>query len=187
MISIPELWLPIVASAVFVFILSSILHMAFKYHHADFRPLPNEDATLDKLHALSLTPGLYHFPYCADHKEMAKPEIKAKVDRGPNGLMIVVPNGGPAMGKLLGLWFVYTVLVSIFVAYIAGRTLDPGIEGMEVFRFAGTVAFMSYGLANMVNSIWKGFPWSSTFKEIFDGLLYALATGAAFAWLWPSA
>lgn len=185
MITIPDLWMPILAASVFVFILSSILHMLFKYHHSDFRPLPNESATLEKLRALALTPGFYNFPYCADHKDMNKPEMQEKLAKGPVGMMTVVPNGPPAMGKLLGLWFAYTVVISIFVAYIAGRTLAPGADYMAVFRFTGTVAFMAYGLANLSNSIWKGAPFKATFKEIFDGLLYSLVTAGAFGWLWP--
>jgi hypothetical protein len=185
MISIPDLWMPIVVSAVFIFILSAILHMVFKYHHADFRPLPDEASVLDKLRSAGVTPGLYHFPYCANHKDMGTEEMKAKMEKGPVGLMTVFPSGPPAMGKYLGLWFAYTVLVGVFVAYIAGRTLERGEDYLAVFRFAGTVAFMSYGVASVVNSIWKGQPWSATLKEVFDGLLYSLVTGGTFGWLWP--
>ena len=39
-----SLWLPGVVSAVAVFFLSSLLHMILRYHKADFRPLPDEDA-----------------------------------------------------------------------------------------------------------------------------------------------
>ena len=38
------LWLPIVLSAVFVFVLSAIIHMVLKYHNSDYKRLPNEDA-----------------------------------------------------------------------------------------------------------------------------------------------
>jgi hypothetical protein len=185
MISIPDLWMPIVASAVFIFILSAILHMVFKYHHSDFRPLPDEASVLDKLRSAGVTPGLYHFPYCANHKDMGTPEMLEKMNKGPVGFMTIFPSGPPAMGKYLGLWFGYTVLVSVFVAYIAGRTLESGADYLEVFRFAGTVAFMSYGVGNVVNSIWKGQPWKATLKEVFDGLLYSLLTGGTFGWLWP--
>lgn len=185
MVSIPELWMPIVAASIFVFLLSSILHMVFKYHNRDIRPLKNEAAILDQLRASGVTPGLYSFPYCGDHKDLAKPEIKEKFEKGPVGMMTVWPSGPPAMGKYLGLWFAYIVLVSIFVAYLAGRFMPVGKEYLEVFRFAGTLAFMAYGIGPIVNSIWKGVPWSATFKEIVDGLLYSLTTAGTFGWLWP--
>lgn len=185
MIPILDLWMPILAAAIFVFVLSSILHMVFKYHHSDYRPLPNEADTLAQLRSLGLTAGLYNFPYCAEPKEMGNPEMVKKYTEGPVGLMTVLPSGPPAMGKYLGLWFAYTVLVGIFVAYIAGRTLAPGAHYLAVFRFTGTVAFMAYGVGNIVNSIWKGQPWSATLKEVADGLLYSLMTAGAFGWLWP--
>ncbi len=185
MVTIPELWMPIVAASIFVFVVSSILHMVFKYHHSDFRPLPDEAATLERLRSAGVSPGLYHFPYCANHKDMGTAEMKAKFEKGPVGLMTVWPSGPPAMGKYLGLWFAYTLLVAVFAAYITGRALPPASDFLAVFRFAGAVAFMAYGVGPVVNSIWKGQPWSATRKEVFDGLLYSLATAAAFGWLWP--
>ncbi len=38
-----DLWLPILLSAVFVFVVSSVIHMATPMHKGDMRPLPNED------------------------------------------------------------------------------------------------------------------------------------------------
>jgi hypothetical protein len=28
-------------------------------------------------------------------------------------------------------------------------------------------------------------PWSMTFKEVIDGLVYGLLTAGTFGWLWP--
>ena len=44
---------------------------------------------------------------------------------------------------------------------------------------------MAYGVGPLVDSIWKGQPWSATLKSVFDGLLYALVTAGVFGWLWP--
>jgi len=54
-----------------------------------------------------------------------------------------------------------------------------------VFRVAGTVAFMAYGVGHIVNSIWMGQPWSNTLKHVFDGLVYSLLLAGTFGWLWP--
>ena len=89
------------------------------------------------------------------------------------------------MGKFLGLWFAYCLLISLFVAYLTGRTVAPGTHYPAVFRVAGSVAFMSYSLGPLVNVIWKGQPWSNVLKESFDGLIYALLTAGTFGWLWP--
>ena len=44
MVSAFSLWLPILLSAVFVFIASSIIHMALGYHAGDVQAVPNEEA-----------------------------------------------------------------------------------------------------------------------------------------------
>ncbi len=64
MVSLTALWLPILLSAVIVFIASSIIHMVLPYHRSDYRQLPDEDKLLATLRAAGLKPGLYHFPFC---------------------------------------------------------------------------------------------------------------------------
>jgi hypothetical protein len=85
----------------------------------------------------------------------------------------------------LAVWFGYSLVISLFVAYVASRTLAPGAEYMVVFRIASTLGFMSYVLGAIPESIWMGQPWKSTFKHGVDGLLYGLVTGGSFGWLWP--
>ncbi len=43
MIGIMSLWLPIVLSAIIVFVASSIIHMVLKYHNSDYPQLSGED------------------------------------------------------------------------------------------------------------------------------------------------
>src|SRR5882762_7760882 len=149
MVAITALWLPILLSAVIVFVASSILHMVLPYHKSDYRKLPEEDRVLDALRAAGVTPGrTYHFPHCTQ-KEMKSPEAIEKFKRGPIGLMNVIPSGPPAMGKYLGLWFVYCLVVGVFVACLTGRTQAPGTQYMEIFRVAGTAAFLAYGLGHI--------------------------------------
>jgi hypothetical protein len=180
-----SLWLPIVVAAVAVFLTSSIVHMVLTYHRSDYRQLPREDDTMAALRLAGLTPGLYHFPWCASPKEMSRPEVQAKFAQGPVGMLTVMPSGPPAMGKYLGVWFAYTLIVSFVIAYVAGVTLAPGADGLTVARVTGSMAVLIYAIANMVDSIWKGFPWAMTAKNMLDGALYALVTAVVFAWLWP--
>jgi hypothetical protein len=186
MVPITALWLPILLAAVFVFVVSSIVHMVLGYHKSDYRQLPHEADVLEALRRAGVKPGpTYHFPYCASMKEMGGPEAMEKFKRGPVGLLTVLPSGPPAMPKYLGLWFVYSLLVSLFVAYLTGRTLAAGTHYLAVFRVAGATAFMAYGLSQFADSVWKGQAWSVTVKSIVDGLLYALVTAGTFGWLWP--
>jgi hypothetical protein len=185
MVSIVALLLPIVVSAVFVFIVSSVLHMVLKYHRADYKALPNEADAMEALGRQSLAPGLYFMPHCPDHKLMNTPEVVEKFKRGPVGLLTVLPSGPPAMGKNLAAWFGFSVLVGVLVAYLTGRTVAAGADYLQVFRIAGAAAFMAYGVGYFVDPIWKGQPWSNTLRHIFDGLVYSLVTAGVFGWLWP--
>jgi len=65
---------------------------------------------------------------------MKSPEMIEKSNRGPIGLLTVRPNGAPAMGKFLGQWFLYCIVISIFVAYLTGRTRFAGAPYLEVLR-----------------------------------------------------
>lgn len=179
-----HLWLPIVLSAVIVFVASSIIHMALPYHKSDYKKLPDEEKVTASLRAAGLTRGLYIFPYCT-HKEMKSPAAIEKYKQGPVGMMTIFPLGPPVMPKFLGLWFGYCLIISFFVAYLAAHTIPPGLRYLAVFRVVGTAAFLAYGLGNLVNGIWRGQPWGVVIKEVIDGLIYSLLTAGTFGWLWP--
>lgn len=185
MVSLTSLWLPILLSAVAVFILSSFIHMVLGYHKNDFTGLPNEEQVLDDLHKHNLPEGDYSFPRAKSMKEMKSSEFIDKMKKGPVGMMTITKSGSPGMGKELTLWFLYSIVVGIFAAYVTSRAVDPGEGYLTVFRFAGVTAFAGYSLALLQNSIWYKRNWAATFKSMFDGLIYALFTAGIFGWLWP--
>ena len=185
MVALSALWLPILLSAIIVFIASSIMHTVLTYHRSDCHQLPEEDKLLGALRAAGLQRGLYLFPYSRDSKEMKSPAMAEKYKQGPVGMMTVFPSGLPVMPKFLGMWFVYCLIIGFFVAYLTGRTVAPGVPFLAVFRVAGTAAFLAYGLGHLSNGIWKGQPWGMTLKEVIDGLVYGLLTAGTFGWLWP--
>ena len=184
MVPMTSLWLPILLSAVLVFVASSVLHMVLTYHRADFAKVPNEDAAMDALR--SVPPGDYMMPHASTPAAMKDPAFVEKVKRGPMAVLTIM-RGDLASGfkKSLAQWFVYSLVVSVFAAYIAGRARGPGAEYLDVFRFAGTTAFLGYALAMAQQSIWYGRKWSTTVKSMVDGLIYALLTAGVFGWLWP--
>ena len=184
MVSLAALWLPILLSAIIIFVASSIMHMLLPYHKGDYHQLPEEDQLLTALRGAGLKRGLYVFPYTT-HKEMKSPAMVEKYKQGPVGMMTVLPSGPPAMAKFLVMWFVYCVIIGFFVAYLTAHTVAPGATYRAVFRVAGTAAFLAYGLGNLSNGIWKGQPWAMTVKEVVDGLVYGLLTAGTFGWLWP--
>jgi hypothetical protein len=185
MLSIADLWLPILVAAVFVFLASSVIHMMIPIHKADYDGLDNEDQVLAAMREHGVKPGNYALPYCRSMKDMASEGMMKKYEQGPVGFMTIIPSGPPAMGKSLIQWFVFCIVMGICVAYVATFTLTRGQDYMDVFRLTGTVAFLGYAGCVCTGSIWKGDKWSTSFKFVFDGLVYALATAGAFGWLWP--
>ena len=184
MVSVTSLWLPILLSAVFVFVVSSVIHMFLTYHKNDFKKLPDEDKVMGALREFKLPQGEYFFPYAQTMKEMEAPEYVEKLNNGPVAMMTVMENGQRSMVKDLVMWFFYSLIVSIFAAYIASRAPAPGAHYLEVFRFAGATAFSGYALALMQNSIWYKRSWATTLRSMFDGFIYALVTAGTFGWLW---
>lgn len=185
MTDLAALLLPILVSSVLVFIISSIIHMAPLWHKNEFPRLSAEDQARAALGPLAIPPGEYMMPRAYGKAEMESPEFKRKVAEGPNIILTVLPNRPFAMGRTLALWFVYVVLVSVFAAYVAGRALPPAAQYLDAFRFAGTTAFVGYAAALWQDSIWFGRSWGATARTTLDGLIYALATGGVFGWLWP--
>lgn len=182
-----SLWLPVVVATVAVFVVSSILHMALKYHNADYKKLPNEDAVGEVLRKAALAPALYVIPHCMDAKSMKDPEVVKKYEAGPVGIITILRNGPPAMGKYLVQWFALAFLISFTAAYVARHTLSAGASGLDVMRVTGTIAFAAYGYGHFQDSIWRGIPWSNTVRGLIDALVYAVVTGLAFWFLWPGA
>lgn len=185
MTGLTALWLPIVLSAVFVFIASSIVHMALPWHKADYPKLPNEDAFRAAVGPLKIPPGEYMTPRADSMDEMKSPEFQAKFTQGPVMMLTVRPNAWTQMGPMLAKWFVYCLVVSLFGAYIAGRALPAGSNYLQVFRFAGATSFAGYTLALWQGHIWYYKSLRYTITSSLDGLLYACLTAGTFGWLWP--
>ncbi len=184
MVPLISLWMPILLSAIVVFIASSIIHMVLGYHRADFARVPNEAAAMDAMRSLNLPPGDYMMPYAGTSAEMKDPAFLERQKKGPSVIMTVIPSGPPAMGTLLGQWFVYLLIVSIIAAYVTGRTVAPNAEYLVVFRVAGTVAFVGYALAQWPAVIWYRRSQMTTLRATVDGLINGLLTGGIFGWLW---
>lgn len=185
MVHIMSLWLPIVVSAVLVFIASALIHMVLGYHRADYKKLPDENGVVDALRKFNIAPGDYLAPCAGGAKEMKDPAFQEKWSKGPVFMMTVMKPGPPSMGGQLGQWFLFCLLVGVFSAYMAGRALPAGAPYLAAFRFAGTAAFLSYSMGVIPFSIWYKRSWATTCRGVFDGLLFGCLTGGVFGWLWP--
>lgn len=187
MVALTSLWLPVLLSAVLVFVASSVIHMALGYHNSDYDKLPREDDIIAALRPVNIPPGDYFLPWAGGAAGMKDPVFKEKWAKGPVATMTVLSPGANFMGSQLAQWFVYAAVVAFFAGYVASRTLAPGADYLIVFRIVGTTAFMGYALGLWQMAIWYKRSVTTTLKSTFDGLLYACLTAGAFGWLWPSA
>src|SRR5262245_6259311 len=185
MTALTSLWLPILVSAVLVFIASAVIHMFIPWHRGDYPKMPGEDKAIDALRPLAIPPGDYMVPYCSGMEERKSPALVEKMSKGPVMIVTVLPNGMPGMGKYMVNWFVFCVVLGILVAYVAGRALPPGAPYLRVFELVAATTFIGYAAGLWPISIWFGRSWKATLKSTVDGLVYGLLTAGAFGWLWP--
>ncbi len=185
MVPVLSLLVPILVSAIFVFVASSIVHMFTPFHKGDLKRVPNEDGVMGALRPFNLAPGDYAMPLASSMAAMGSPEFQDKMKAGPVVMMTVRPSGKFSMTGSLVQWFIYSIVVSLFAGYIAGVALAPGTDYLKVFQIAGCVAFTGYAMGLPQASIWGGKNWGTTLRGMADGLLYGLLTGGTFGWLWP--
>ena len=179
--SIFALWLPILVSAVVVFVASSVVWILMPWHKSDFNKTRDEKDVRAALSGLS--PGYYMVPYAMDQAEFKKPEVQQKWIDGPLAYVTVIPNGLPQMGPKFVMSFIFYVLVGTVCAYLVTRTIGTDASYLTHFRIAGTTAFVAYGVAYIQDAIWFGRPWSVTAKYLLDALIYGCLTGGVFGWL----
>src|SRR4029078_6784723 len=179
------LWLPILISAVLVFVASSIIHMASPWHKGDYPRLANEHEFRRVVGPLDVPPGDYMIPRPSSREDLRSPEFAAKAAEGPNVIITVLPKGMMSLAQNLVQWFIYLLSVSTLSAYVVGRSTPTGAVYMHVFQLVSTVAFIGYATALWQMSIWYRRSWGTTFKATVDGLIYAFLTAGVFGWLWP--
>jgi hypothetical protein len=184
MITLLDLWLPILLAAVIVFVVSAIVHTALPWHKGEFKRLDAEDDFLDALRRFDLPPGDYAAPMPHTPAEANSAEHKAKVARGPRVMLTVIPPSHTMARSLIG-WFVYLIVVSSFAAAVACSMLGPGTDYLFVFHTTAVVAFAGYALAIWQSWIWYSRSTGYAIRTTIDGLVYALLTGGVFGWLWP--
>jgi hypothetical protein len=179
------LWLPIVVSALAVFVASSLIHMVSPWHRSDYPRLGMERQVLDALRPLNVPPGDYMMPRPESRAELRAPEFIERMKAGPVVMMTVLPNGPIPMGPTLGLWFLYLLVVSTLAAIVTGLAVRPGGDLHEVIHTTALVSFTGYAMALWQMSIWYRRAWKTTLKATVDGVIYAALTAGIFAWLWP--
>ena len=183
---ITDLWLPILIATIATFFLSFLTWAVLPHHKGDVKFTPEQDKIMDLVRASNLEPGVYMFPNCAERKDYQQPENIEKFNAGPWGTLSVW-SGKPNMGRNMALTVLYFFLVSLLVAYLTSQARAPGSDFLAIFQIASTGAILAHVLGGAPNGIWFGKRLRFFLTDAIDGLIYALATGAIFALMWPAA
>ena len=183
--SLLALWMPILLSAVIVFIVSSIIHSVTPWHKNDYSLMPREAEVMAALRPFNMPPGDYMTPRPMSMEDMKSAEFTAKMAAGPVMITTVLPSGPMNMGRNLGLWFAYLLIVGTVAAFVGTYSLPPYSGYRGVFRIIGVVSFAGYSLALLQMHIWYHRALGSTLRSVLDGILYAALTAGTFGWLWP--
>ncbi len=185
MVSLAQLWLPIVLSAVFVFIASSLLNMLLSFwHRSDYHGFSNEDEVRAALRKGMTQAGMYNVPFCLPNK-MNDPDMLRKMEEGPLAMVAIKPGGKFNLGVPLLQWFLFCLLVSLLASCVA-LVLPAGAPSMRVFHTLALAGLLGHAMGPISNGIWWAHAWGSVFKYIVDGVIYALIIGGTFVWLWPT-
>lgn len=78
-----DMWMPILASAAAVWVLSAIMHMLLPFHKSDYVGLPGESEIAETFRSQNLTVGDYMFPHAEKMSDLAQPEMIEKFHAGP--------------------------------------------------------------------------------------------------------
>jgi hypothetical protein len=151
------------------------------WHRGDYGKLDNEKGFLDAI--ASAKSGQYIAPH-VNWGKLSAEEREAMMQR-PMAFTIVRNPARFSFPKTLGLYFVYLLVISTLIGYVAGVTLPTGTPYRDVLRVVWTIGILAYAFGTVSDAIWYGKSWSVVAKFIIDGIIYGLVTGAIFGWLWP--
>jgi hypothetical protein len=180
---VAQLWLPILVSAVLVFVLSAASHMALPWRRNEWGRITEFDALQAALRGVK--PGLHAFPASPDPKQQMTKEWMDRWAKGPSGWLTLAPPGPIDMRRNMALSLLVFLAVAFLDAYVAFHALGPAPRPRAVFRIVGTVGFMTFGVASVFDSIWYHRPWRAYVSDVIDALLFGLVMACVFAWLWP--
>jgi hypothetical protein len=186
MTPILSLALPIFAAAIAVFIVSMIVQSVMPWHKRDFGNVPDDDAVIDAIRQLNIPPGDYCVPSPRLRDGRRNPDFVDKWAKGPSVMMTVIPPSA-SMGRYMGQWFAFTLLVAAIAGWVVRTIVGPAGDDHAEFHYGAIITFLSYSLGAWPLSIWYHRKWSTAFKGAVDAIIYGLVTGIVFSWLWPRA
>jgi len=178
------LWLPILLSAVAVWIAATVAWTALPHHKQDFIGLPGEDGFMDYIRRSGIQPGNYLFPDFRGREAMKSEKTCKALEEGPVGHLSVWHTPVTMGSKMVATLVLYLV-VSTLIAYLTRVAIPGAAPFPRVFQVAATAGILAYCFSFIPNALWFGSYKRTIVATFVDGLVYGAITGAIFAWRWP--
>ncbi len=184
-----DLWLPILLSGVAVWVASALAWMAIGHHRKDRDPIPGgkEREFMDTIKRLNIPPGNYGFPDFCQHHDLPPKErkeaMKALYNTRPMGMLRVW--GEVNMGVNMFLTFLFYLITSMVIAFLAAGALPHGASFATVFHLCSLAGILAYCFATFPGDLWYQLKHRAMLMCWIDGIIFGLITGLIFAWLWP--
>lgn len=174
-LSLLDLWLPILAAWIVTHILSTLAWTVLPHHKPEWKHLPHERGMDTALGAAGATAGEQYLLSTGEAHDTDPSKCRG---------MVILWDHTPSMAKNIGMTLGYFLLVATTVGYLASIALPAEAAWLDVFRFTATAALLAHVFGGAPTVIWFR---RKVLMDWIDGLAYSLATGAAFALLWPAA
>lgn len=159
------------AGAAVLFVWGAVCWMALPHHFGDWKPLPDEGAVEAVLAQSPPAPSMYALPHWGAHaKGPNDPAYAARVQRGPNAHLIVLPNScamGP--GVFLRGFLLQLAVAAFFAALLFSGTLALHglVRTVAVFALLGAVV---HGVVPALRCIWMRYPARPAWTTLLDGV-----------------
>lgn len=173
------LWKPILVSTVVLFMLSFLVWALLPFHKKDHKRLENQAELQQAIRDLAIKPGVYFFPSPKPGEKMDKEAWM----RGPSGLLTIMKPPSMA-GNMLATAGVL-LCVAIGAAYIGYFALGRNADFWRVFQIMTSVGIVAFCFSPLPNMIWFQSRHWAKLMVVVDGVLYGVALGFVFAWMWP--
>ena len=183
-----EVLLGALAGGLALFVWNAVCWMALPHHHADFRPLANEEDLSYALGRAGVKPGVYMLPHMENYKGgMKDPALDARWKKGPNVTVTVMPAGPCMMGSAFLKGYGLTVLEAFAGAVILHWTAGSlGSLPRTLGFFAGLGALVN-GARPLSQVIWMKYPLRNAMTLVFDGVVGYALMGLVLHFVMPAA
>lgn len=178
------LWLPIVLSAVVVWIASLIASTALPHHKKDFVALPDEDGFAGDMRRRGIPPGNYLFPDFRGREAMKSAKVAKALNEGPVGHLIVWKTPLTMGDKMLGTLLVHLVVCTL-IAYLTRVAIPGPAPFLKVFQVATTAGILAHCFSFIPAALWWGSYKRTIVANVVDGVVFGVMIGAIFGWRWP--